>query len=118
MKKDGSRLIMCIILLFEEFLVRDASLPRAKLDAGQMNPFWDKFAVAFNSDNPFLDTMYGNQHGHFTSLGLDSKKTGFVATGVIMKAKFTEIRASYMSIMVTFGVKRVRAKTKRWKAPS
>ena len=54
MKKDGSRLIMCIILLFEEFLVRDASLPRAKLDAGQMNSFWDEFSVAFISDNQGL----------------------------------------------------------------
>jgi len=102
MKADGARLIMCIILLQTEFLARDATLERRQLDAGQMNPFWDKCAEVFNGTNVYLDTMHDDQDGRFTRLGLDSSWSGFVATGAILKAKFNELRAAYMAIMVSF----------------
>ena len=114
MKKDGARLIMYLVLLCDEFLKRDATLPRTYLDAGQMNPFWDKCAETFNGNNEFLDTMLGDQDGRFTRLGLNSTPTGFVAMGAILKTKFTELRAAHMAIMVIFlYFKRLCAESKR-----
>jgi len=114
MKKDGARLIMCLVLLCDEFLKRDATLPRTYLDAGQMNPFWDKCAETFNGNNEFLDTMLGDQDGRFTRLGLNSTPTGFVAMGAILKTKFTELRSAHMAIMVIFlYFKRLCAESKR-----
>ena len=101
MKTDGARLIMCLILLQNEFLARDATLERRQLDAGLMNPFWDKCAKVFNGTDEYLDTMHGDEGGRFSGLGLDSFWSGFVATGAILKAKFNELRAAYMAIIVS-----------------
>ena len=72
---DGTRLIMCLIFLREDYLVRDRGLSRTEKDAKAYNWFWLKCAKAFNDPTAFGVSLHGNAADveRFATFGLDAK---------------------------------------------
>lgn len=58
-KTDGVRLIMCLILLKDEFLLRNGTLTRLALE-GDKKAFWTLVAKLFNSANSELNELVGS----------------------------------------------------------
>jgi hypothetical protein len=99
---DGTRLIMCLIFLREDFLVRDRGLSRTEKDAKAYNWFWLKCAKAFNNPTAFGVSLHGNAADveRFATFGLDAKWSGYTATADNLEAKFKEMRGGYMALQV------------------
>jgi hypothetical protein len=99
---------MCILMMPQDFLNRDAALSRSQLDAGQgragKKTFYRALADAFNGDEPFLDSLVGTpaQVERYKKFGLDPVHSGYKMTPEKAEELFKEMRATCMSIQSKF----------------
>jgi len=72
---------MCLILLKDDFLLRNETLTRLALE-GDKKAFWTLVAKLFNGTNPELDELVGSAEllERYKALGLSPLHTGYEAT--------------------------------------
>jgi hypothetical protein len=104
MLSDGTRLILVIVSLKDQFLARGHSLSHEQIDARELKAFWALAAKAFNSNDPFLDVLLGDddQVERYKEKGLNPVYSGYVATGEVLELKYKDLRKDHMAIQPDF----------------
>jgi len=92
---------MCLILLKDEFLLRNGTLTRLALE-GDKKAFWTMVADLFNSANTELDALVGNAAllERYKNLGLSPIHTGYQATAEKCESEFKSYRSAHTKAQV------------------
>ena len=100
-KQDHLRLTNVLLFLKDAFLVRNAVKDRKAREKGEsVMAFFRKAAVEFNdANNEFLLRNHADDH---QTDALQLEYTGYVATGEILSAKFTEARTELTVNLTNF----------------
>ena len=102
-KTDGARLIMCLIILREEFLLRNGTLTRLELEHDR-KAFWTLVEKLFNSTNEELNELVGSPEllERYRLLGISSEPTGYVVTAEKCEFEFKSIRSTHTKAQANF----------------